>query len=112
NLIQGVVVESEVVGSALRILQRQVVGYQRDVAGLTGLIAVEHVEIGGVHARTRADERRLPMAGCVGAAGGRSGQCRQQYWTGCDHAHRWLLDWVEIALLELYSRGGANWMHY
>src|SRR6185312_16379053 len=66
NAVQGVGIEGEVVGAAVGVLQGDVVGQQGDEAAASGLIAVEHVEIGSVHRGRPADRRRLPVAGSVG----------------------------------------------
>ena len=62
DLVERVRVELEVVRAAVRVLQRQVVGDQRDVAGAAGLVAVEHVEVGAVDLGRRRDRRRLAVA--------------------------------------------------
>ena len=68
DLVERVRVEREVVGAAVRVLQRQVVSDQRHEAGAAAgavggdaLVAVEHVEVGPVDLRLRRDERRLPV---------------------------------------------------
>lgn len=64
NVVDGVVVECEIVGAAAWILQGIVVRQQGHVAGPVGFIAHEHVEVGGVHRRLAGDERRFAVTGC------------------------------------------------
>ena len=55
----------EVVGTAVRVLQREVVREQRHVAFASGLVAAKHVEVGAVDPRDGRDERRFTVARCV-----------------------------------------------
>ena len=63
DLVERVRIEREVVRAAVGILQRQVVGDQRDEVGAAGFVAAEHVEVAGVDLRGGGDEGRLAVAG-------------------------------------------------
>src|SRR5262249_4820895 len=58
----------EEVRAAVLVLHRYVVRDQRDERVTAGLVALEHVEVGGVHLRVLGHERRLAVARgeCVG----------------------------------------------
>jgi hypothetical protein len=62
NFVQRVVIEVEIVGSALWILQRYIVGNKGDVPRPALLVTVAPVEICAIHAWARADKRRFAMA--------------------------------------------------
>jgi hypothetical protein len=62
DLVQRVRIEAEVVRTAVRVLQRQVVRHERDEVLLAGLVAREHVEIGRVDLGVPSDVRSLAMA--------------------------------------------------
>lgn len=51
DLVQGVGVHGEVVGAAVGVLQRHVVGHEGGVGAAARFIAAEHVEVGGVDLR-------------------------------------------------------------
>ena len=55
-------IEREVVGTAVGILQRQVIRNHGDVTGASRLVAVEQVKIGRVHGRQARDVGRLAVA--------------------------------------------------
>jgi hypothetical protein len=69
DLVAGVLVEVVEVRPAVRVLERDVVGDDRDGVGLIG--ADEGVQVGVVHRRVLADQRRFAVAG--GLAGLRDG---------------------------------------
>ena len=75
DLVERVGIQGEVVRTAVRVLQRQVVREERDVARAAGLVAVEHVEVGAVDLRVLGDERRLAVARRVRRQAGESVQC-------------------------------------
>ena len=62
DVVDGVGIEREVVRSAVRVLERQVVRDQRDVTRTSRLVAAEHIEVGAVDLRMLGDERRFAMA--------------------------------------------------
>ena len=62
NLVDGVGVQVEVVWTAVRILQREVVGHQRDVRAAIGFVAAKHVEIRAVEFWRFGDAGRFAMA--------------------------------------------------
>ncbi len=63
DLVQRRRVQGEIVRTAVRLLQRDVVGEQRDVAVPAGFVAVEEIEVGRVLAWVARDIGRFPMAG-------------------------------------------------
>ena len=63
DLVQRRRVHGEIVRTAVRLLQRDVVGEQRDVAVPAGLVAVEEIEVGRIHRRHARDVRRFAVAG-------------------------------------------------
>ena len=54
DLVQRRRVHGEIVRTAVRLLQRDVVGEQRDVAVPARLVAVEEIEVGRIHASASA----------------------------------------------------------
>ena len=59
-------IKGKVVGTAVGILQRDIVRDQRDIAFASGLVAAEYIEISAVHFRGFGDQGRLAMAGGEG----------------------------------------------
>ena len=72
NLINGVCVHGEIVGSTIGGLHRNVVGQQGHVIFATRFVANEHVEIRGVYLRQFGNEW------CLAVAGSTQAPCRQQ----------------------------------
>ena len=70
GLVQRAGVHREVVGAAVGVLQRLVVGDQRHEVGAARLVAAEHVEVGAVDLGAGGDEGRFAVAGRQGRAGG------------------------------------------
>ena len=62
DFVDRVRVKMEIVRAAVRVLQRQIVGDERHITAATRLVAVEHIEIGGVHLRQTGDKRRFAVA--------------------------------------------------
>ena len=62
NLIQGLRIEEEIVGSAIGILQREVIGNQRHEPSPAVFVAAEHVEVRPIYLGMFGDKRRLTMA--------------------------------------------------
>jgi hypothetical protein len=63
DLVQRERVHGEIVRTTVGLLQRDVIGEQRDVALPAGLVAVEQIEVGRVHRRQARDVRRLAVTG-------------------------------------------------
>jgi len=63
DLVERLRVEREVVGSAVGVLQRVVVGDEGDELFPARLVAAEHVEVRAIDLRLPRDERCLAMAG-------------------------------------------------
>ena len=101
DLVQGVRIHREVVGAAIRPLQRLVVGDQRHVVAAAStavrrhaLVAAEHVEIRRVDLGAGRDEGRLAVARCEAgrrSAGRASSQQRELEDPGSFRAHVALL---------------------
>ena len=62
DLVQRRGIHGEVVWPAIGLLQRNVVRQHGDVAGAIRLVAVEEIEVGGIHCRKARDVRRFAMA--------------------------------------------------
>ena len=90
DFVQRVGVELEVVGTTVGVLQRLVVGDQRDVIGAARLVAHEHVEVRAIHLGARGDEGRLSVAGSPGRRQRRTGGdgCRSEGGAGGKTGHR------------------------
>jgi len=74
DLVKAVRIEREEVWSAVRVLQRDVIGEQCHKVGPPGLVAAEHIEVRAVEFRRLRDAGRLAVArGVQGRAA-----CRQQ----------------------------------
>jgi len=69
DLVERVRVQRVVVRAVEAVLHRLVIGDQGDVVAAAGLVAVEEVEVRGVHLGRARDERRLAVAGGAGGAG-------------------------------------------
>ncbi len=83
DLVQRVRVQREVVRAAVGVLQRQVVGDQRDVVAAPtaavvadAFVAAEHVEVGAVDLGRGRDERGFAVARCDALAG-HAGSCQR-----------------------------------
>ena len=70
NLIDGIVVQIKIVGTAIGVLQRQVIGNKGHKIRPAGLVAPKHVEVGAIDFRDFCDEGRFAVARCLDQAGG------------------------------------------
>ena len=73
NLVDGIVVQIEIIGTAIGVLQRQVIGNKGHEVRSAGLVASEHVEVGSVDFRDFSDEGRFAVARSLDQAGGEAG---------------------------------------
>ena len=80
DLVERAGVEGEVIGTAIGILQRQVVREHGHVAGTARLVTVEEVEVGRIHGGHAGDVRRLAVAGRLAdGCGERRGHCHGDF---------------------------------
>ena len=70
DFVNGVIVQGKIIGTAIGILQGQVVGDQGHIPVTAGLIAVEHIEVRAIDFGHAGDERGLAVAGCQRSAAG------------------------------------------